>query len=323
MVEAYWHIGQVIVEDEQQGRRRAGYGDKLVRGLALRLSAEFGSGFDASNLKRMRQFYLAFPKGATTWHQSGPGRKGATPWHLLSWSHFKLLVRVDKPKARIYYAEEAAAGNWSVRVLERQIHSLYYERILASGDQGLVKQEALDHASQSPARSEDVVKDPYVLEFLGLPGSGPWLERAIEQALIDKLRDFMLELGRGFAFVARQKRISTETKDFFIDLVFYNYSLKCFVLIDLKAGELTHQDIGQMDMYVRLFEDTVKGPDDNPTIGIILCTEKDETIVRYSVLKGNRRLFASRYRLFLPSEQELVEEIARERSMLLRERAER
>ena len=218
---------------------------------------------------------------------------------------------------------EAADQNWSTRALERQINSLYYERLRMSQDKASVKAEATENVKALPAKPEDFIKDPYVLEFLNIPEKALFRESELEQAIIGKLQDFILELGRGFAFVARQKRISTETKDFFVDLVFYNYILKCFVLIDLKTGELTHQDIGQMDMYVRLFEDKMKGEGDNPTIGIILCTEKDSTIVKYSVLKGNKRLFASKYKLYLPTEQELIEEIQREKHLILRERQKR
>ena len=218
---------------------------------------------------------------------------------------------------------EAADQNWSTRALERQINSLYYERLRMSRDKAPVETEALGNTLALAAKPEDFIKDPYVLEFLNIPDKALFRESELEQAIIGKLQEFILELGRGFAFVARQKRISTETMDFFVDLVFYNYILKCFVLIDLKTGPLTHQDIGQMDMYVRLYEDKMKGEGDNPTIGIILCTEKDATVVKYSVLKGNKRLFASKYKLYLPTEQELIEEIQREKHLIFRERQER
>jgi len=216
---------------------------------------------------------------------------------------------------------EAAEQDWPVRVLERQINSLYYERLKMSRDKKPVIEEMQEKTAPLAAKPQDFIKDPYVLEFLGLKDNPDFRESDLERAIIGKLQAFMLELGKGFAFVARQQRISTDTKDFFIDLVFYNYILKCFVLVDLKTGELTHQDIGQMDMYVRLYEDKYKSTDDNPTIGIILCTDKDETVVKYSVLKENKQLFASKYKLYLPSEQELIEEIEREKAMIVRERA--
>ncbi len=224
-------------------------------------------------------------------------------------------------RARTYYLTEAADQNWSTRALERQINSLYYERLLMSRDKAPVIDEMQQNIAPLAPTPQDFIKDPYVLEFLGIPDAHEFREAELEQAIIDKLQAFMLELGKGFAFVARQQRISTETKDFFVDLVFYNYILKCFVLVDLKTGELTHQDIGQMDMYVRLFEDTVKGADDNPTVGIILCTEKDHTVVKYSVLNENRQLFASKYRLYLPTEEALREELERERALLVREQS--
>jgi predicted nuclease of restriction endonuclease-like (RecB) superfamily len=232
-------------------------------------------------------------------------------------------MRVEKPEAREWYMNEAADQNWSTRALERQINSLYYERILLSRDKAPVVDEMRENTILATPSPHDFIKDPYVLEFLGLQDRPSFRESDLEQAIIVKLQAFMLELGKGFAFVARQKRISTETKDFYVDLVFYNYILKCFVLIDLKTGELTHQDIGQMDMYVRLYEDRSKGEGDNPTVGIILCTKKDHTVVKYSVLNESQQLFASRYRLYLPSEEELRAEIERERELVVKERMER
>ncbi|MCK9419182.1 MAG: PDDEXK nuclease domain-containing protein [Nitrospirae bacterium] len=330
MVEAYWNIGRMIVEEEQQGQKRAGYGKTLIPALSERLTIEFGAGFGVTNLAYFRQFYLSFPIFHTLYGKSTDGAaglaesaKGATPWHLLTWSHFKLLLRVEKFEARDYYAREAAEQNWSVRALERQINSLYFERLKMSRDKKPVIEEMQEKTAFLAPSPKDFIKDPYVLEFLGLKDNPDFRESDLEQAIIGKLQAFMLELGKGFAFVARQQRISTDTKDFFIDLVFYNYLLKCFVLIDLKTGELAHQDIGQMDMYVRLYEDKYKSKDDNPTIGIILCTDKDETVVKYSVLKENKQLFASKYKLYLPSEQELIEEVEREKAMIVRERGAR
>lgn len=306
MVEAYWNVGRMIVEEEQQGKERAKYGAFLIRDLSFRLTEEFGKGFDERELRRMRQFYQLFPiRGAVR--------------PELSWTHYRLLIRIEKQDARAWYLNEAADQNWSTRALERQISSLYYERLLMSRDKAPVIEEMREKTAALAPTPQDFIKDPYVLEFLGLKDNPGFRESDLEQAIIGKLQAFMLELGKGFAFVARQQRISTETKDFFVDLVFYNYILKCFVLVDLKTGELTHQDIGQMDMYVRLFEDTVKGADDNPTVGLILCTEKDHTVVKYSVLNESRQLFASKYRLYLPSEEELRAEIEREREMVVRE----
>ena len=334
MVEAYWNVGRMIVEEEQQGKKRAGYGEALIQGLSEKLTLDLGKGFNTSNLWAFKQFYLAFPIlrtvcGESSGVYSHGHQKGAAanvPLILdavrqeLSWSHYRLLIRVEKPEARNWYMKEAAEQNWPVRILERQINSLYYERLKMSRDKKAVVKEMHEKTKPLAATPRDFIKDPFVLEFLGLRDNPNFRESDLEQAIIGKLQAFMLELGRGFAFVARQQRISTETKDFFIDLVFYNYLLKCFVLIDLKTGELTHQDIGQMDMYVRLYEDKYKSPDDNPTIGIILCTDKDETVVKYSVLKENKQLFASKYKLYLPSEEELIEEIKREKEMIVRER---
>ena len=306
MVEAYWNIGRMIVEEEQQGKERADYGAFIVRNLSIRLTVEFGKGFAEQSLRNMRQFFLSIPIRSALRSE-------------LTWTHYKALIRVERPEARSWYLNEAADQNWSTRALERQINSLYYERMLMSRDKAPVMEEMREKTSPLAHAPEDFIKDPYVLEFLGLKDNPNFRESDLEQAIIGKLQAFMLELGKGFAFVARQQRISTESKDFFVDLVFYNYILKCFVLIDLKTGELTHQDIGQMDMYVRLYEDKYKSPDDNPTIGIILCTEKDHTVVKYSVLNESRQLFASKYRLYLPTEEELSAEIEREREMVVRE----
>lgn len=307
MVEAYWQVGRTIVEEEQRGRERADYGAELVRRLSARLSAELGTGFSTQSLWNMRQFYQRFPILSALRRE-------------LTWSHYKTLIRVDSEAARSYYLAEAASQNWSTRALERQINSLYYERLAMSRDKTPVTDEMREKTASLKPTPQDLIKDPYVLEFLGLPDIHQFREAELEQAIIGKLQAFMLELGKGFAFVARQKRISTDTKDFYIDLVFYNYILKCFVLVDLKTGELTHQDIGQMDMYVRLFEDAIKAPDDNPTVGIILCTEKDHAVVKYSVLNESQQLFASKYMLYLPSEEALREELERERALVVRKR---
>lgn len=312
MVEAYWNVGRMIVEEEQRGQKRAKYGVSLIRNLSYQLTGEFGKGFTETNLKYFRQFYLAFPAKM-------PSEIGHTLCDQLTWSHYRLLMRVEKTDARAWYLKEAAAQNWSVRALQRQINSFYYERLLMSHDKEPIIEEMRQKTEPLVPNSRDFIKDPYVLEFLGIPEIHQFHEAELEQAIIDKLQAFMLELGKGFAFVGRQYRISTETKHFYIDLVFYNYILKCFVLVDLKTSELTHQDIGQMDMYVRLFEDTMKGENDNPTVGLILCSEKDHTIVKYSVLEESKQLFAAKYQHYLPTEQELVEEIEREKGYTVRE----
>jgi predicted nuclease of restriction endonuclease-like (RecB) superfamily len=310
MVEAYWNIGQLIVTEEQQGKERAEYGAFLIRNLSVRLSGEFGRGFSEQTLWNIRQFFLIFPILSAVRRE-------------LRWTHYRALMRVEKLEAREWYMKEAADLNWSTRALDRQINSLYYERLLMSREKAPVIDEMREKTAPLAPVPQDFIKDPYVLEFLGLQDRPGFREAELETAIIGKLQAFMLELGKGFAFVARQQRISTETKDFFVDLVFYNYILKCFVIIDLKTGELTHQDIGQMDMYVRLYEDRIKGEGDNPTVGIILCTEKDHTVVQYSVLNESRQLFASRYRLYLPSEEELRAEIERERELVVSERMEK
>lgn len=302
-VQTCWQVGRHIVEFEQGGAARAAYGTRLLPLLAEQLTAEFGTGFDASNLRYMRLFYQAFPKRDALRHE-------------LSWTHYRLLTKVESEEARQWYMAEAAAQNWSTRALERQIGTLFYERLLLSQDKAAVADEARVNLAKLEATPRAFVRDPVMLEFLGLPGSGKLLESSLEQGLMDKLQAFLLELGKGFAFVARQQRISTESKDFYIDLVFYNYLLKCFVLIDLKTSELTHQDIGQMDMYVRMYDDLKRNEGDNPTVGILLCEHKDHSVVRYSVLNGSEQLFASRYKLVLPSEEELRVELAREAEMI-------
>jgi predicted nuclease of restriction endonuclease-like (RecB) superfamily len=298
-VQTCWQVGRHIVEFEQGGAARAAYGKRLLPLLAERLTQEFGKGFDERNLRHMRAFFQAFPIWDAVRSE-------------LSWTHYRLLTRLDKPEARQWYMNEAATQNWSSRALERQIGTLFYERLLLSQDKAAVADEARQNLSKLETSPRAFVRDPVMLEFLGLPGSGKLLEAGLEQGLMDKLQAFLLELGKGFAFVARQQRVSTESKDFYIDLVFYNYLLKCFVLIDLKTSELTHQDIGQMDMYVRMYDDLKRNEGDNPTVGILLCEAKDQSVVRYSVLNGSEQLFASRYKLVLPSEDELRLELTRD-----------
>lgn len=306
-VQTCWELGRHIVEFEQGGQTRAAYGKKLLPTLAKGLTAEFGKGFDERNLRHMRAFYQAFPIWIALRSE-------------LSWTHYRTMLKLDSDSARQWYMNEAATQNWSTRALERQIGTLYYERLLASQDRAAVEQEAASKLQALSKSPREFVLDPVLLEFLGLPNAGLMLEGELEQALIDQLQGFLLELGKGFAFVGRQQRISTESKDFYIDLVFYNYLLKCFVIFDLKRGELTHQDIGQMDMYVRMFDELRRGPEDGPTVGIILCAQKDASVVRYSVLQGSEQLFASKYKLVLPSEEELRAELDRERARLAEQR---
>lgn len=306
MVAAYWQIGRRIVEEEQGGSAKSTYGDRLLPELSRALTAEFGKGFSLANLKNFRKFYLTFPDR----------EKSYTLCSLLTWSHNRLIMREEDAKARLYYLQEAKAQNWSVRQLQRQIETRTYQRLLST--QTTPDSEPATLPAKPSIR--DFIKDPYVLEFLGLPEDPAASETDVESAIISQLQSFLLEMGHGFSFVARQMRVSTETSHFYLDLVFYHYVLKCFVIIDLKTTKLTHQDIGQIDMYVRMFDDLKRGPDDNPTIGLILCTDKDETIVQYSVLKGSEQLFASKYRTLLPTEAELIAELERERRVIERKR---
>jgi predicted nuclease of restriction endonuclease-like (RecB) superfamily len=306
MVKAYWNIGKAIIEEEQNGKDRAEYGKELIKQLSQKLAKEYGKGFTETNLKYMRQFYQLFEKSHTLRDE-------------LSWTHYRLLLKVKEEQARAFYMQEAIDCNWSTRSLERQINNLYYQRMLMSKNTQIVKDEAIEKTNQQTA--QDIIKDPYVLEFLGLKDNPNFRESELEQAIINKLQDFLMELGKGFAFVGRQYRLSTETgKHFYADLVFYNYILKCFLIIDLKTTELTHQDIGQMDMYVRYFEDKIKQETDNPTIGLILCTKKDSTVVKYSLLNDSNQIFASKYMTYLPTEQELQTTIQQERQQIEQEK---
>jgi len=285
---------------EVQEGQRAEYGTGLIKYLAERLTKEFGKGFDESSLRRMRQFFQVFPIRATLSHE-------------LSWSHYRLLMRIDNEPRREFYLKECAESNWSVRQLERQITSFYYERLLATQKEG--KESVKDEIQTTEPKTEPdyILKDPYILEFLDLNENKKYHENELEQALIDNLQGFLLELGKGFSFVARQKRITIEGDHYYVDLVFYNYMLKCFVVIDLKTGKLSYQDIGQIDFYVRYFDDQIKSPEDNPTLGIILCAEKNKTMAKYSVLSDKDNLLASKYMLYLPTEEELKKELERER----------
>lgn len=331
MVVAYWKIGERIVEEELKGKKRAEYGERLMEQLSKKLTTEFGKGFTATNIKYMRLFYIAFPirhalrdkfqKGKKQLQISHALRdqsllKKQQIWDLLrtelSWTHYRLLLAVENVDARNYYMNEAAENNWSTRLLERQITSFYFERLLSTKKKKKLVRHSFKESIKDKPSVLDFIKDPYVLEFLTLNANATLYEKELETELLNKLQHFLLELGKGFCFVARQQRITAGNEHFYVDLVFYNYILKCFVLIDLKTGKLTHQDIGQMDFYMRYYEDQVKQNEDNPTIGIVLCSEKNETIAKYSVLNESKRLFASKYKLFLPTEKELVKELKNE-----------
>lgn len=291
MVEAYWLVGERIVEWEQNGQKRAQYGQSILQQLSKSLTAQMGDGFSYANLRNMRQFYLTYPNFSECNRLCSK----------LSWSHNRLIMRVPSAPARLFYLKEAAQHQWSVRELDRNIATNYYQRLLST--------QIPVTGAPKPNDIRSFIKDPYVMEFLQLPKFAEISEKKLEDLLIKNLEAFLLELGKGFSFVGRQYRISTETTHYYIDLVFYNYILKCFVLIDLKAAKLTHQDIGQMDMYRRMFDDLKKGKDDNPTIGILLCANKDETVVKYSVVNDSDTLFASKYLPYLPTEEELKSEL--------------
>ena len=303
MVEAYWEIGRRIVEEEQNGKETAEYGKEILQNLSKELTEEFGKGYSYRTLREIRQFYLMF----------SDFEKWRTVSAKLTWSHFQKVLRVSDEKARIFYLTEAAENMWSVRTLDRNISTLYYNRIVASIDKKIVENEMKEKTKKLQA--EEFIKNPVVLEFLDLPTNMSYTESQLEKALTDDIQKFMMELGKGFAFVERQQHIRTENSDFYIDLVFYNYILKCFVILELKTEKLTHQDIGQLDMYVRMYDDLKKQENDNPTIGLLLCTETDRTIIKYSVLNDNKNLFASKYVNYLPSEEELINEIERQKTL--------
>ena len=301
MVEAYWKIGRRIVEEEQSGKERAEYGKEIIKNLSKELTEEFGKGFGERNIRNIRQFYILF----------SDYEKWKSLISKLTWTHIQKVLRVSNEKARIFYLTEAAENMWSVRTLDRNISTLYYNRIVASIDKKTVENEMKEKTKKLQAK--EFIKNPVVLEFLDLPSNMSYTESQLEKALTDDIQKFMMELGKGFAFVERQQHIHTENSDFYIDLVFYNYILKCFVIVELKTGKLTHQDIGQLDMYVRMYDDLKKQENDNPTIGLLLCTDTDSTVIKYSVLNDNKNLFASKYVNYLPSEEELINEIERQK----------
>ncbi len=308
LVRRNWLLGRLIAEEELNGKNRAKYGRDVIKGLANRLTALYGKGFDASNLYKFRQFYEMYPKIL----DSACLKSNIS----LSWSHYRTLIQELNPDARAYYEEEAASQNWSVRTLQRNISSQYYFRLVASQKKDLVKQEMLKLTAplQTPDPME-FIKNPVIGEFLGFTTDSSFRESDLEQSIIDNLEKFLLELGKGFAFVARQQHIHTEKEDYYIDLVFYNIYLKCYVLIDLKTSKIRHQDVGQMDMYVRMYDQLKRTEGDNPTIGIVLCDDTDEDIARFSVLHDNEHLFASKYMLYMPTPEQLRAEIERQKAI--------
>ena len=324
MVQAYWLVGKRIVEEEQQGKERADYGSYILKSLSKELSAEFGKGFSYANLYNFRQFYLTYPDQENSYAVYSNSEDSIfytvcrefenticyTLCSQLTWSHNRLIMRVQNPEARLWYLKECEAQNWSTRQLERNINTFYYQRVLSNKGVSKIAEPG------DQQQIADFIKDPYIFEFLNIEQASSANEQVIETALINHLEKFLLELGKGFSFVGRQYRISTETDHFYIDLVFYNYLLKCFVLIDLKTGKLQHQHIGQMDMYRRMFDDLKKPEGDHPTIGILLVTDKSETVVKYSVINDNPQLFASKYMPYLPTERELIAEIERDKLII-------
>ncbi|HPX32381.1 MAG TPA: PDDEXK nuclease domain-containing protein [Erysipelotrichaceae bacterium] len=300
MVEAYWNIGKKIIE-QQGGKDTAKYGQGLIQELSKQMTKDFGKGFTVTNLKYMRQFYLTFPNGHAL--------RGE-----LSWTHYRSLMRVENENARNFYLEEAIKSNWSTRQLDRQINSFFYERLLSSQNKEEVSKEIMKLEKRKTP--EDIIRDPYVLEFLGLESNTDFYESDLEQALTTHLQKFLLELGRGFSFVARQKRFTFDGRHFRVDLVFYNYILKCFVLIDLKIGDLTHQDLGQMQMYVNYYKREMMNEGDNPPIGIVLCADKSDSVVKYTLPEDEKQIYASKYKLYLPSEKELINELNKEYLLL-------
>lgn len=340
MVRRNWYLGQRIMEEELHGESRAEYGAQVIKRLSDDLTQYYGKGFDASNLYKFTQFYKFFPEIFHTvsgkindknldtvclktenkiLDSVSPKSHG-----LLSWSHYRTLLQVDDKSARDWYAKEAFEQSWGVRTLQRNISTQYYYRLLQSQKKDLVEKEMLDKtaALQKDAKLE-FIKNPVVAEFLGLSQDNDFLESTLEKAIISNIEKFLLELGKGFAFVDRQQHIHTEKEDYYIDLVFYNYMMRCFVLIDLKTTKVTHQDVGQMDMYVRMYDELKRQPGDNPTLGILLCADTDDDIARYSILHDNDHLFATKYLTYLPSKEQLRAEIERQKMLFYLQQAEK
>lgn len=327
MVRAYWIVGRKIVIEEQNGSERAKYGKQIIKTLAKELSVEFDKNFTERKVREIRQFYLTFPF-KNLWHSTS-AEYDFLKWHSvsaefeneieyllftkLSWTHIRHLLRVTNPEAIAYYIKETAEDSWSVRTLDRNISTQYYERLLLSHAKEPVRNEMREKIKNLQTDKNEFIKSPSILEFLNISSNKGYTEAELEKAIINNLQTFLLELGKGYAFVARQQLIRTDVRDYYIDLVFYNYILKCFVLIDLKTERIIHQDVGQMDMYVRIYDEQKKAKNDNPTIGIVLCSETDHDIARYSILHGNEQIFASKYKLYLPTDEELKAEIEREK----------
>ena len=338
LVERNWRIGQRIVEEEQNGASRAEYGKHVIEVASAALTKEFGKGFSETNIMNFKKFYLKFKELTIPQtlseefkkqkHQTLSDEssllppKGQTPsaqfeLHLLPWSHYERLIRVEDKKAREWYTKEAFEQGWSFRTLNRNINTLYYERLLMSTKKQPVVDEMQDKTKAYQQDKLEYIKSPVVLEFLGLPEDTSLAESKLETAIINNLEKFLMEMGKGYALVARQQHIRTEENDYYIDLVFYNYLIKSFILVDLKVNRITYQDVGQMDMYLQMYDKMKKGPDDNPTIGIILCTETDSDVARYSTLAKNDQMFAAKYKLYLPDKEDLRREIERQKELYL------
>lgn len=338
LVERNWRIGKRIVEEEQNGEARAEYGKHIIEVASAALTEEFGKGFSETNIRTFRKFFLIFrnleiqqtvsaesnlPKQQTlSDNLSSHFQKGQTPpaqfkLRLLPWSHYERLIRIEDKRARDWYAKEAFEQGWSYRTLSRNINTLYYERLLMSKDKAPVEKEMKEKTNEFQQDKLEYIKFPVVMEFLGLPSDSSLKESKLESAIIDNLEKFLMEMGKGYALVARQQHIRTEENDYYIDLVFYNYLIKSFILVDLKVNRITYQDVGQMDMYLQMYDKMKKGPDDNPTIGIILCTETDSDVARYSTLAKNDQMFAAKYKLYLPDKEDLRREIERQKELYL------
>lgn len=338
LVERNWRIGKRIVEEEQNGEARAEYGKHIIEVASAALTEEFGKGFSETNIRTFRKFFLIFrnleiqqtvsaesnlPKQQTlSDNLSSHFQKGQTPpaqfkLRLLPWSHYERLIRIEDKRARDWYAKEAFEQGWSYRTLSRNINTLYYERLLMSKDKAPVEKEMKEKTNEFQQDKLEYIKSPVVMEFLGLPSDSSLKESKLESAIIDNLEKFLMEMGKGYALVARQQHIRTEENDYYIDLVFYNYLIKSFILVDLKVNRITYQDVGQMDMYLQMYDKMKKGPDDNPTIGIILCTETDSDVARYSTLAKNDQMFAAKYKLYLPDKEDFRREIERQKELYL------
>ena len=315
LIRRNWLLGYRIASEEMQGEERAKYGAEIIKRLAKDLSAEYGKGYTKSNLYSFYSFYKTYPEIFQT--LSGKSQK------LLSWSHYAVLLQVNDEKARAWYEKEAIEQTWSVRTLQRNISSQYYYRILQTQKREIVESEMRELTAEYQDNKLEFIKNPVITEFLGIASNTDFTESDLEKSILSNLQKFLMELGKGYAFVARQQHIHTEKQEYFIDLVFYNYILKCFVLIDLKTQKITHQDVGQMDMYIRMYDDLKRSEGDNPTIGIVLCADTDEDIAKYSVLHGNEQLFASKYKLYLPTEEELRAEIEIQKAMFYLQQSEK